>query len=428
VRGIDLEVHRGEIFAFLGPNAAGKTTTVENLEGFRDCTAGDVAVTPNLHAGPHLNTGKDTNIMTHTSHPDKTSDLSGSRRLVVPSRLRLKAIAAMTLITLIATVATMLVVAAPASSAPTSSAPAPTKLVWIPRDGYRIAAYVQPGRGPAIVLCHGFPDNHHLYDGVVPLLRGHEVVTFDFLGWGRSSKPAHYSYTFAGQEQDLNAVIQGLHLGRVVLVAHDASVPAVLNWALDHPGRVASMILSNGFYAPVPGSGPPALAGILALGQWPITASLGPLPAGTAYGLNTLMNGLSNDPRLLSDLLTWQESAFDGNRTIARKFNPLFTQQFLANPSTLGPLRSFTGNLFTAVTNDAARVPSLTSLAVPVHIVWGAQDPNLNLNVADALHQEIPDSTLTVLHNAHHNLMLDDPTRFAAIVRSAAGPLDGNHG
>ena len=35
VSGIDLEVHRGEVFAFLGPNGAGKTTTVEILEGFR---------------------------------------------------------------------------------------------------------------------------------------------------------------------------------------------------------------------------------------------------------------------------------------------------------------------------------------------------------------------------------------------------------
>jgi haloalkane dehalogenase len=312
-------------------------------------------------------------------------------------------------------------VAAPASAASGSSAPPSTKLVWIPRAGYRIAAYVQSGRGPAIVLCHGFPDNHHLYDRVVPLLRGREVVTFDFLGWGRSSKPAHYSYTFAGQEQDLNAVIQGLHLGRVVLVAHDASVPAVLNWALDHPGRVASIILSNGFYAPVAGSGPPALAGILALGQWPITASLGPLPPGTAYGLNSLMNGLSNDPRLLSDLLTWQESTMFANRATAQKFIPLFTQQFLAKPSTLGPLRSFAGNLFSAVTNDAARVPSLSSLAVPVHIVWGARDPNLNLNIAEALHQEIPHSTLTVFPNAHHNVMMDDPAQFAAIVRSAVG-------
>ena len=44
VGGIDLEVHRGEIFAFVGPNGAGKTTTVEILEGFRARTDGDVRV------------------------------------------------------------------------------------------------------------------------------------------------------------------------------------------------------------------------------------------------------------------------------------------------------------------------------------------------------------------------------------------------
>jgi len=44
VRGIDLTVHRGEVFALLGPNGAGKTTTVEILEGFRDRTAGEVSV------------------------------------------------------------------------------------------------------------------------------------------------------------------------------------------------------------------------------------------------------------------------------------------------------------------------------------------------------------------------------------------------
>jgi ABC-2 type transport system ATP-binding protein len=44
VRGLDLEVNRGEIFAFLGPNGAGKTTTAEILEGYRDRSAGDVSV------------------------------------------------------------------------------------------------------------------------------------------------------------------------------------------------------------------------------------------------------------------------------------------------------------------------------------------------------------------------------------------------
>ena len=44
VRGIDLDVHKGEVFALLGPNGAGKTTTVEILEGIRNRSAGDVQV------------------------------------------------------------------------------------------------------------------------------------------------------------------------------------------------------------------------------------------------------------------------------------------------------------------------------------------------------------------------------------------------
>lgn len=44
LHGIDLEIHRGEIFALLGPNGAGKTTTVEILEGFRQRSAGQVRV------------------------------------------------------------------------------------------------------------------------------------------------------------------------------------------------------------------------------------------------------------------------------------------------------------------------------------------------------------------------------------------------
>src|SRR4051812_47733852 len=44
VRGIDLDVARGEIFALLGTNGAGKTTTLEVLEGFGTRSAGTVSV------------------------------------------------------------------------------------------------------------------------------------------------------------------------------------------------------------------------------------------------------------------------------------------------------------------------------------------------------------------------------------------------
>ena len=44
VRGIDLDVRRGEVFALLGTNGAGKTTTLEVLEGFGTRSGGDVSV------------------------------------------------------------------------------------------------------------------------------------------------------------------------------------------------------------------------------------------------------------------------------------------------------------------------------------------------------------------------------------------------
>ena len=44
LRGVDLEIREGEIFALLGPNGAGKTTFVEILEGFRRRDAGEVQV------------------------------------------------------------------------------------------------------------------------------------------------------------------------------------------------------------------------------------------------------------------------------------------------------------------------------------------------------------------------------------------------
>jgi len=44
LRGIDLDVRRGEIFAFLGPNGAGKTTAISVMEGYLDRDGGEIEV------------------------------------------------------------------------------------------------------------------------------------------------------------------------------------------------------------------------------------------------------------------------------------------------------------------------------------------------------------------------------------------------
>src|SRR3712207_4232749 len=112
----------------------------------------------------------------------------------------------------------------------------------VKRGPYRIRAREYPGDEPAIVLMHGFPDNLHLYDRVVPYLAGRRVVAFDFLGWGRSDKPAGYPYTATNQIGEIGAVMDAVGLDRAVLVAHDASGPPAIDWAFAHPDRVAGLV------------------------------------------------------------------------------------------------------------------------------------------------------------------------------------------
>lgn len=104
-------------------------------------------------------------------------------------------------------------------------------------DQHRIYAREFVGEEPTIIMMHGFPDNLHLYDRLVPHLSPpRRLVAFDFLDWGASDKPTHYSYTAANQAGELNAVISQLGLKQVILVAHDASGPPAIDWALAQPG------------------------------------------------------------------------------------------------------------------------------------------------------------------------------------------------
>jgi pimeloyl-ACP methyl ester carboxylesterase len=50
---------------------------------------------------------------------------------------------------------------------------------------------------------------------------------------------------------DVEAMVNGLDLDRVVLVPHDGSGPAAIKWALDQPDRVAAIVALNTFYGDI---------------------------------------------------------------------------------------------------------------------------------------------------------------------------------
>ena len=84
----------------------------------------------------------------------------------------------------------------------------------VPRG--RGSLYVRdfPGSGPAFVVLHGFPDNSHIYDDLIPHLvsAGRRTVAMDFLGFGASDKPEDALYSFEQQLGDLEAVVEALRL------------------------------------------------------------------------------------------------------------------------------------------------------------------------------------------------------------------------
>ncbi|OBB98487.1 SDR family oxidoreductase [Mycobacterium sp. 852002-40037_SCH5390672] len=115
-------------------------------------------------------------------------------------------------------------------------------------DGVTLAVHrytdIDPAR-PTILAIHGFPDNHHVWDGVAQELSGrpYNVVAYDVRGAGESTRPAKRSgYLFAQLISDIGAVIDSLGVGRVHLLAHDwGSIQA---WAAVTDESVAGKVAS----------------------------------------------------------------------------------------------------------------------------------------------------------------------------------------
>jgi pimeloyl-ACP methyl ester carboxylesterase len=94
-------------------------------------------------------------------------------------------------------------------------------------DGLDLAVYEQgrpPGEAPTVVLVHGYPDNHTVWDGVAAVLeRDHHVVRYDVRGAGASQGPASTrGYALPQLADDLSAVLAATSPDAPVhLVAHD---------------------------------------------------------------------------------------------------------------------------------------------------------------------------------------------------------------
>lgn len=103
------------------------------------------------------------------------------------------------------------------------------------------------GKGPPVVLLHGFPQTHACWHRVAPALARHfTVICLDLLGYGASSAPRGDGYAAYSKRRMALDVIAGLRdLGyeRFSVVGHDRGARIGYRLALDHPWHVEHLAL-----------------------------------------------------------------------------------------------------------------------------------------------------------------------------------------
>ena len=107
--------------------------------------------------------------------------------------------------------------------------------------------YVDEGYGAPVVLVHGTPTWSFEWRHVVAALRDRlRVVALDHLGFGLSDRPSAAGYRPEDHARRFREWIAAvLPADRIHLVVHDFGGPIGLDWALDHPQRLASVTVLN---------------------------------------------------------------------------------------------------------------------------------------------------------------------------------------
>jgi pimeloyl-ACP methyl ester carboxylesterase len=108
------------------------------------------------------------------------------------------------------------------------------------------------GKGPAVVLLHGFGDSGDMWAPIAAVLvKDHTVIVPDLRGMGLSAHP-DAGYTKKNQALDIAGVMDQLKVEQAALVTHDIGNMVGFALAMQFPKRITRWVIID---APLPGIG-----------------------------------------------------------------------------------------------------------------------------------------------------------------------------
>jgi pimeloyl-ACP methyl ester carboxylesterase len=186
-------------------------------------------------------------------------------------------------------------------------------------------------------------------------------------------------------------------------VGHDASGPDAIEFTLDHPDRVARLVLLNTYYGHAPALRFPELIRLLA-----------------DHDVTALADAMLDDvnQRLWLIQLTATLFGDDPGEPDSVGVKSVLPQFFgdAGQTDALVAIRAWTGALFASLDEQDALASRLAALETPVSLIFGARDPYLSPGVARHLAGLFPNAETHLLDSASHWPQWDDPASIAALI------------
>jgi pimeloyl-ACP methyl ester carboxylesterase len=101
--------------------------------------------------------------------------------------------------------------------------------------------------GHTVVLLHGKNFSASSWEPTIRFLsaRGYRVIAPDQLGFGKSSKPGRYQYSFQQLAHNTNAVLDAAGVTKVSVIGHSMGGMLATRYSLMYPDRVEKLVLVN---------------------------------------------------------------------------------------------------------------------------------------------------------------------------------------
>lgn len=245
--------------------------------------------------------------------------------------------------------------------------------------------YKDEGRGPVIVLVHGFGDNWGSWDGWVAALKDrYRVIRIDLPGHGLTRAPATTRIDPEAFADLVDAFANKIGLPKFAVAGNSLGGAVAWELAVRHPERLNALILVDaaGFPSTTLAKNPPLAFRILQY-QWgrAILKTIDNKPL-----IRDALKSEVGNPVVITDALIdrWAEvQRAPGHRDILLS----------------GPLAG----------KGAASEAVLGKIALPTLVLWGEKDPLISLDVGQKFAAAIPGAQLKVYPGVGHLPQIEVP-------------------